>query len=410
MAKLTDCQVSEVTGQTELLEMLTATAKIYRTEPFYTEATVDVKNVRLWLARYSIERSKKRLMSQATIKKYMAPKHKRLQCKAVYSRIENMMSNASQVADDRPVACCAFTNDGSHLLTASWMGTVKVWSIPQCAKVSTFKAHDERITGLATNPNSGLVKMNGPAFATASADLTARVWASDGTLLCTLTSHEDRLGRVAFHPSGRLLATACFDQTWRLWDLERSSTILEAGRRFNWDRKLLYEQEGHGGPIYSVAFQCDGSLLASGGLDAIGRLWDLRTGRSIVTLTGHAKSILALDFSPDGYHIVTGSLDNSCQVWDLRKAACQHTIGAHKNLVSHVRYCPGSGDYFVSAGYDHKARVWSAHETCLVQVLYGHDDKVMGVDIHPDPYSDLIATISYDRTFKLWWPNKVVKG
>ena len=36
-----------------------------------------------------------------------------------------------------------------------------------------------------------------------------------------------RLGRIAFHPSGRHLATASFDQTWRLWDVESSTCLLE---------------------------------------------------------------------------------------------------------------------------------------------------------------------------------------
>lgn len=32
----------------------------------------------------------------------------------------------------------------------------------------------------------------------------------------------------------------------------------------------LLEQEGHSRAVYSIAFQCDGSLAASAGLDAIG--------------------------------------------------------------------------------------------------------------------------------------------
>lgn len=35
----------------------------------------------------------------------------------------------------------------------------------------------------------------------------------------------------------------------------------------------LFEQEGHSRAVYTVAFQCDGSLTATGGLDAIGKLF-----------------------------------------------------------------------------------------------------------------------------------------
>lgn len=85
----------------------------------------------------------------------------------------------------------------------------------------------------------------------------------------------------------------------------------------------LLEQEGHSRAVYSIAFQCDGSLAASAGLDAIGgsfskscftnfpflgRIWDCRSGRSILTLQGHAKKILGIDFSPNGYCLATGTV------------------------------------------------------------------------------------------------------
>ena len=50
--------------------------------------------------------------------------------------------------------------------------------------------------------------------------------------------------------------TSSFDMTWRLWDLETSTCLLE--------------QEGHSRAVYDLDFQVDGSLAASVGLDAIG--------------------------------------------------------------------------------------------------------------------------------------------
>lgn len=37
------------------------------------------------------------------------------------------------------------------------------------------------------------------------------------------------------------------------------------------------------------------------GLDAIGRVWDLRTGRTAMVLDGHVEGILTIAFSPNGY-------------------------------------------------------------------------------------------------------------
>jgi WD40 repeat protein len=53
-----------------------------------------------------------------------------------------------------------------------------------------------------------------------------------------------------------LQATASYDMTWRLWDIETGSCLME--------------QEGHSRQVYSVAFHPDGSLAGSVGLDAYG--------------------------------------------------------------------------------------------------------------------------------------------
>ena len=36
---------------------------------------------------------------------------------------------------------------------------------------------------------------------------------------------------------------------------------------------------------------------------AAGRIWDLRSGHSILALEGHVKTILSIDFSPNGYQL-----------------------------------------------------------------------------------------------------------
>ncbi len=53
-----------------------------------------------------------------------------------------------------------------------------------------------------------------------------------------------------------LQATASYDMTWRMWDVETG--------------RCLYEQEGHSRQVYAVAFHPDGSLAGSVGLDAHG--------------------------------------------------------------------------------------------------------------------------------------------
>jgi U4/U6 small nuclear ribonucleoprotein PRP4 len=203
--------------------------------------------------------------------------------------------------------------------------------------------------------------------------------------LLTLAGHTDRLGRIAFHPSGTYLGTTSFDRTWRLWDIEK--------------RVCLLAQSGHYDAVYGIAYHPDGSIVGTSDLSGVGLLWDLRSGRMIVPLVAHAKQVLSLDFAPNGYEIATASDDHTVKLWDLRKRKVVYTLAAHNNVISTVKYDP-SGEFLLTTSYDCEAKLWSMRDHSLVKVLAGHQSRIMAADISAD--CEFISTVSYDRTWKLW--------
>lgn len=58
------------------------------------------------------------------------------------------------------------------------------------------------------------------------------------------------------------------------------------------------------------------------------------------------------------------------------------------------------GDFLLTGAYDNTAKIWTHPGWSPLKTLAGHEGKVMGLDISSD--GQLIATCSYDRTFKLW--------
>lgn len=58
------------------------------------------------------------------------------------------------------------------------------------------------------------------------------------------------------------------------------------------------------------------------------------------------------------------------------------------------------GHFLLTGAYDNMAKVWTHPGWSPLKTLAGHEGKVMGLDMSPD--GQLIATCSYDRTFKLW--------
>ncbi|XP_068669001.1 U4/U6 small nuclear ribonucleoprotein PRP4-like protein [Aristolochia californica] len=346
--------------------------------PFYTEGSKSLLEARISIANFSIARAASRL-ERARRRRDDPDEDFDAEMDLVIKQVGSFVLDCSEIGDDRPVSGCSFSNDGTLLATSAWSGAIKLWSMPKVAKFGTLKGHTERATDVVFSPVNN-------QLASASADRTAKLWNTDGTLLKSFEGHLDRLARVGFHPSGRYLGTTSFDKTWRLWDVESGEELLL--------------QEGHSRSVYGISFHQDGSLVASCGLDALARVWDLRTGRSILALEGHVKPVLGLSFSPNGYHLATGSEDNTCRIWDLRKKKSLYIIPAHSHLISQVKYEQQEGYFLATASYDMTAKIWSARDFKPVKVLAGHEAKVTSLDIAGDGQS--IATVAHDRTIKLW--------
>ncbi|XP_042432757.1 U4/U6 small nuclear ribonucleoprotein PRP4-like protein [Zingiber officinale] len=347
--------------------------------PFYTEGPNELLEARVDIAKFSVARAKARI-ARARRRRDDPDEDEEVEAEYAVDQAGGFILECSEIGDDRPLSGCSFSHDCTMLATSSFSGVAKIWSMPQVTKVSTLKGHTERLTDVTFSPTEDNL------VATASADKTAKLWKSDGSLLKSFNGHLDRLGRVAFHPSGKYIGTASFDKTWRLWDVNTGTELLL--------------QEGHSRSVYGVCFHPDGSLAASCGLDALARVWDLRTGRSILAFEGHVKSVLGLSFSPNGYRLATGSEDNTCRIWDLRKRKCVYTIPAHSHLISQVKFEQQDGYFLATASYDTKAMVWSAQDFKPIKTLSGHEAKVTSLDITSD--GQQIATVSHDRTIKIW--------
>ncbi|XP_064420341.1 U4/U6 small nuclear ribonucleoprotein Prp4 [Latimeria chalumnae] len=356
-------------------------------QTWYHEGPVSLKTARLWIAHYSLPRAAKRL-EEARHYKEIPEASRTAQVQELYKTLRSQNNFCSQIGDERPISYCQFSPNSKCLVTASWSGLCKLWSIPDCTLIRTLRGHSTHVGAITFHPQATIsLDEKDVNMASCAADGSVKLWSLDSDEpVADIEGHTVRVARVAWHPSGRFLGTTCFDHSWRLWDLEAQEEILH--------------QEGHSKGVYDITFHPDGSLAGTGGLDAFARVWDLRTGRCIMFLEGHLKEIYGLSFSPNGYHIATGSGDNTCKIWDLRQRRCSYTIPAHQNLVSGVKFQPSVGHFLLTGAYDNTAKIWTHPGWSPLKTLAGHEGKVMGLDISQD--GQLIVTCSYDRTFKLW--------
>lgn len=59
--------------------------------------------------------------------------------RAVFNNLKSFTNLGSQIGDTRALSSLRFSPDSSMLLTSSWTGAAKLWSVPACKEVKTIK-------------------------------------------------------------------------------------------------------------------------------------------------------------------------------------------------------------------------------------------------------------------------------
>ncbi|XP_033123201.1 notchless protein homolog 1-like [Anneissia japonica] len=136
-----------------------------------------------------------------------------------------------------------------------------------------------------------------------SDDFTLFLWKpeDDKKPVARMTGHQQPINEVLFSPDTRLIASASFDKSVKLWD----------GRT----GKFIASLRGHVGRVYQIAWSADSRLLCSGSADSTLKVWDITTKKLSIDLPGHADEVYAVDWSPDGQRVASGGKDKILKLW-----------------------------------------------------------------------------------------------
>jgi platelet-activating factor acetylhydrolase IB subunit alpha len=140
--------------------------------------------------------------------------------------------------------------DGRWLLSVGNDQSARLWDAASAEHKATFMGHEHVIEcGIFAPPAAypylaqiaGLKKpppatSSSEFVATGSRDKTIRLWDARGTLLKTLTGHDNWVRALVFHPGGKYLLSASDDKSIRCWDLTQDGrcvkTVTDAHSHF----------------------------------------------------------------------------------------------------------------------------------------------------------------------------------
>jgi WD40 repeat protein len=74
-------------------------------------------------------------------------------------------------------------------------------------------------------------------------------------------------------------------------------------------------KEAHTSEVTCAAVNPRGSLIATGGVDAVVKLWDFSSGALLGSWAGHTGPVSKVSFSPDDNQLASVGKDGSMVLW-----------------------------------------------------------------------------------------------
>ncbi|OCF31255.1 hypothetical protein I316_07041 [Kwoniella heveanensis BCC8398] len=225
------------------------------------------------------------------------------------------------------------------------------------------------------------------------------------------TEHRDAVSCVAWNPKNAdVLATCSGDGTARLWEFQvspKANVPTLQKKPITIAHKSIESNKKN---VTAVCWHPDGTMLATGSYDGVGRLFT-PSGQLQAIMSYGRGAINALKFNPSGTAILTAKDDFTVCKWahgpgyTMDMKMCYE---AHTKEVNDVDWL--DDEVFASGGNDHTIFVHRGSDKRPSFTLKGHTDDVTRLKWSPSSSnkpitSRLLASVSDDGNCMVWRVN-----
>ncbi|CAL8070057.1 unnamed protein product [Calicophoron daubneyi] len=283
---------------------------------------------------------------------------------------------------EKPVVCVRW--GGTDLLySASHDRTIRVWRSSDGALCRVLSLHGHWVNCLALSTD--YVLRTG-AFDPANAQIVKPPppKKSDTVKRQELQKNAEALYHKMKGPGPERLVAGSDDNTMSLWQPEVEK------------KPLAPRMVGHQGVVNDVKFSPDARLIASASFDHSVKVWDGLTGQFLATLFGHVQEVYLVTWSSDSRLLVSCSKDSTLKLWSLaeiRRWKQEDATVSKKDKAKQIVASDVSGKSKTEKGVHQRRR----H---LLYDLPGHSDAVYALDWSPD--GQRVVSGGKDRVLKFW--------
>ena len=152
------------------------------------------------------------------------------------------------------------------------------------------------------------------------------------------------------------------------------------------------------GGIYKIAISPDNLLVATAGSDGQISIWQISTGKNLLSIKAHNGHIMGLVFTADRKRLISSSFDRYIKIWDIGNGDCIHSWQLLKPIYGIT--LSNDSQTLVSGCESGDILLWNVATGELLKTLIGHTSTVTNTAFQPGGM--LLASSSDDSTIKLW--------